>query len=141
MGGRDLGVLFATSKGIPTNVATLASHQNPPFSMSKKYHREVKPDLGTLQQKVVHCFNAYGHCNNGKPPRPKTETRTNIWHFYTNIKFLQYLNFLRLISCKKNCRSDLLSREPSTRVNRKKKIEGFKKHGIVMLYIFRCIIF
>ena len=71
MGGRDLRVLFTMSEGIPTSVATLPRHQDLPFSVSKKYHREVKPDLGTLQQEVVCRFNAYGYCNNGKPPRPK----------------------------------------------------------------------
>ena len=83
MGGRDLRVLFAMSEGIPTSIATLPRHQDPPFSMSKKYHREVKPDLGTLQQEVVRRFNAYGLSINGKQPRPKN------WNKDKCLAFLQ----------------------------------------------------
>ena len=100
MGGRDLRVLFAMSEGIPTNVATLPKHKDPPFCISKKYHREVKPDLGTLQQEVVRRYNAYGLSSNGKPLRPKNWNKDKCLAFlnehpipalahFSEIEFLQ----------------------------------------------------
>ena len=71
MGGRDVRVLFAMSEGILPHVAAIPRHKDPPFSLSKNYHREVKPDLGMLQQEVVRRHKAYGACKSGKVPRPK----------------------------------------------------------------------
>ena len=49
MGGRDLQVLFSMSLG-----TSLPSHDVPPFSIVKGYHKEIKPDAGTLQLEVQH---------------------------------------------------------------------------------------
>ena len=47
MGGHDLQVLFSMSLGM-----SLPSHDVSPFSIGKGYHKEIKPDAGTLQLKV-----------------------------------------------------------------------------------------
>ena len=52
-------------------ISGIPRHKDPPFCLSKNYHREVKPDLETLQQEVVSRHKAYGVCKNGKVPRPK----------------------------------------------------------------------
>lgn len=71
MGGHDLRVLFAMTEGIPPHVASVPRHNDPPFSLSKNYYREVKPDLGTLQQEMMRRHKTYGICKNGKVPHPK----------------------------------------------------------------------
>ena len=66
MGGCDLRVLFSMSLGM-----SLSSHDVPPFSIVKGYHKEIKQDAGTLQLEVLCQYDAYGSCLNGKPPCPK----------------------------------------------------------------------
>ena len=50
MGGKDLRVLFGMAIGCHTH--NLPDHNDPPFSKSKAYHSEVKPDSATLKLEV-----------------------------------------------------------------------------------------
>ena len=80
MGGRDVRVLFAMSIGME---GEFPQHDKPPFSTSKNCHKEVKPDLGTLQHEVVRWHNAYGIPDRNKAPRPKN------WNKAKCIEFLE----------------------------------------------------
>ena len=51
MGGKDLRILFGMAIGCHT--CNLPDHKDPPFSKSKAYHSEVKPDSATLKLEVV----------------------------------------------------------------------------------------
>ena len=51
MGGKDLCVLFAIAIGC--NSMDLPDHKEPPFSRSKTYHSEIKPDSATLNLEVT----------------------------------------------------------------------------------------
>ena len=51
MGGKDLRVLFAMAIGC--NSKDLPDHKEPPFSRSKTYHSEIKPDSATLKLEVT----------------------------------------------------------------------------------------
>ena len=51
MGGKDLRVLFAMAIGC--NSMDLPDHKEPPFSRSKTYHSEIKPDSATLKLEVT----------------------------------------------------------------------------------------
>ena len=51
MGGKDLQVLFGMAIGCHTH--NLPDHKDPPFSKSKAYHSEVKPDAATLKLEVA----------------------------------------------------------------------------------------
>ena len=51
MGGKDLRVLFGMAIGCHSH--NLPDHKDPPFSKSKAYHSEVKPDSATLKLEVV----------------------------------------------------------------------------------------
>ena len=51
MGGKDLRVLFAMAIGC--NLIDLPDHKEPPFSQSKTYHSEIKPDSATLKLEVT----------------------------------------------------------------------------------------
>ena len=79
MGGHDLQVLLSMSLG-----KSLTSHDVPPFSIAKGYHKEIKPDAGTLQLEVQHRYDAYGSCLNGKPPRPKNWSKKKCIEFLNN---------------------------------------------------------
>ena len=50
MGGKDLHVLFAMAIGCHSR--DILDHKEPPFSQSKVYHSEVKPDASTLNLKL-----------------------------------------------------------------------------------------
>ena len=66
MGGKDLRVLFGMAIGCHTR--NLPDHKDPPFSKSKAYHSEVKPDSATLKLEVVRRWKAY--TPTGHQPRP-----------------------------------------------------------------------
>ena len=66
MGGKDLRVLFAMAVGC--NSRELPDHKDPPFSQSKAYHSEVKPDAATLKLEVTRRYQAY--IRKGRQPRP-----------------------------------------------------------------------
>ena len=51
MGGKDLRDLF--SMAIGCNSMDLPDHKEPPFSRSKTYHSEIKPDSATLKLEVT----------------------------------------------------------------------------------------
>ena len=51
MGGKDLHVLFAMAIGC--NLMDLPDHKEPPFSRSKTYHSEIKPNSATLKLEVT----------------------------------------------------------------------------------------
>ena len=51
MGGKDLRVLFAMAIGCHSR--DIPDHKEPPFSQSKVYHSEVKPDVSTLKLEVT----------------------------------------------------------------------------------------
>ena len=57
MGGKDLCVLFAMAIGC--NSMDLPDHKEPPFSRSKTYHSEIKPDSATLKLEVTRQWKAY----------------------------------------------------------------------------------
>ena len=78
MGSHDLRVLFAMSLG-----TTLPTYDVPPFSITKGYHKEIKPDAGMLQMEVQHRYDAYGSCINGKAPCPKN---------WSKMKCMEFLN-------------------------------------------------
>ena len=60
---------------------TLPSHDVPPFSIVKGYHKEIKPDAGTLQMEVQCRYDAYGSCINGKTPHLKDWSKTKCMEF------------------------------------------------------------
>ena len=66
MGGKDLRLLFAMAVGC--NSRKLPDHNDPPFSKSKAYHSEVKPDTATLKLEVTQWYQAY--IRKGRQPRP-----------------------------------------------------------------------
>ena len=66
MGGKDLCVLFVMAIGC--NSRDIPDHKEPPFSQSKVYHSEVKPDVSTLKLEVTRCWKAY--TKSGRQPRP-----------------------------------------------------------------------
>ena len=68
MGGKDIRVLFAMTIGADESQKKLPKHTEAPFCHAKTYYKEVKPDLGTLQQEVIRRFKAYGF--KGREPRP-----------------------------------------------------------------------
>ena len=53
MGGKDVWVLFAMAIGC--HMRNLRSHKDPPFSKSKVYHTEIKPDAATLKLEITQC--------------------------------------------------------------------------------------
>ena len=57
MGGKDLHVLFAMAIGCHSR--DVPDHKEPPFSQSKVYHSEVKPDASTLKLEVTRRWKAY----------------------------------------------------------------------------------
>ena len=57
MGGKDLRVLFAMAIGC--NSMDQPDHKEPPFSQSKTYHSEIKPDSATLKLEVTRWWKAY----------------------------------------------------------------------------------
>ena len=57
MGGKDLRVLFAMAIGC--NSMDLPDHKEPPFSQSRTYHSEIKPDSTTLKLEVTRQWKAY----------------------------------------------------------------------------------
>ena len=66
MGGKDLRILFAMAIGCHSR--DIPDHKEPPFSQSKVYHSEVKPDASTLKLEVTRCWKAYK--TSGRQPRP-----------------------------------------------------------------------
>ena len=66
MGGKDLRVLFAMAIGCHSR--DIPDHKEPPFSQSKVYHSEVKPDASTLKLEVTRRWKAY--TKSGRQPRP-----------------------------------------------------------------------
>ena len=66
MGGKDLRVLFAMAIGCHSR--DIPDHKEPPFSQSKVYHSEVKPDASTLKLEVTRRWKAYK--TSGRQPRP-----------------------------------------------------------------------
>ena len=66
MGGKDVWVLFAMA--IRCNTRNLPSDKDPPFSKSKVYHTEIKPDAATLKLEISHRWKAYHF--SGRQPRP-----------------------------------------------------------------------
>ena len=66
MGGKDLCVLFAMAIGCHSR--DIPDHKEPPFSQSKVYHSEVKPDVSTLKLEVTRRWKAY--TKSGRQPRP-----------------------------------------------------------------------
>ena len=66
MGGKDLCVLFVMAIGCHSR--DIPDHKEPPFSQSKVYHSEVKPDASTLKLEVTQCWKAY--MKSRRQPRP-----------------------------------------------------------------------
>ena len=66
MGGKDVRVLFTMAIGC--NTRNLPSDKDPPFSKSKVYHTEIKPDAVTLKLEITQCWKAYHF--SGRQPRP-----------------------------------------------------------------------
>ena len=66
MGGKDVRVLFAMAIGC--HKRNLPSHKDPPFSKSKVYHREMKPDAATLKLEITRRWKAYHY--SGRQPCP-----------------------------------------------------------------------
>ena len=56
MGGKDLCILFAMAIGCHSR--DVLDHKEPPFSQSKVYHSEVKPDASTLKLEVTRHWKA-----------------------------------------------------------------------------------
>ena len=72
MGGKDLCVLFAMAIGC--NSMDLPDHKEPPFSRSKTYHSEIKPDSATLKLEVTQRWKAYKtSCRQLRPANWKME--------------------------------------------------------------------
>ena len=53
---------------LDANTRNLPSNKDPPFSKSKVYHTEIKPDAATLKLEITQHWKAY-HCS-GRQPRP-----------------------------------------------------------------------
>lgn len=94
MGGKDVRVLFAMSVGLDE---PMPKHTEPPFYHSKTYHKEVKPDLGTLQQEVTRRFKAYKF--QGRQPRPANWNKEKCMEYLAsnpipldNVSEIRYLN-------------------------------------------------
>ena len=68
MGGKDLCKLFAMAIGCHSR--DLLDHKEPPFSQSKVYHSEVKPNVSTHKLEVTRHWKAY--MKSGQQPRPST---------------------------------------------------------------------
>ena len=66
MGGKDVWVLFAMAIGC--NTRNLPSDKDPPFSKSKVYHTEIKPDAATLKLEITQRWKAYHF--SGRQPHP-----------------------------------------------------------------------
>ena len=66
MGGKDVRVLFAMAIGC--NTRNLPSDKDPPFSKSKVYHTEIKPDAATLKLEITRRWKAYHF--SGRQPHP-----------------------------------------------------------------------
>ena len=72
MGGKDLRVLFAMAIGC--NSMDLPDHKEPPFSRSKTYHSEIKPDSATLKLEVTRRWKVYEtSCRQPRPANWKME--------------------------------------------------------------------
>ena len=72
MGGKDLRVLFTMAIGC--NSMDLPDHKEPPFSRSKTYHSEIKPDSATLNLEVTRWWKAYKtSCRQPHPANWKME--------------------------------------------------------------------
>ena len=72
MGGKDLRVLFAMAIGC--NSMDQPDHKEPPFSRSKTYHSEIKPDSATLKLEVTRRWKAYKtSCRQPRPANWKME--------------------------------------------------------------------
>ena len=72
MGGKDLHVLFAMAIGC--NSMDLPDHKEPPFSRSKTYHSEIKPDSTTLKLEVTRRWKVYNmSCRQLRPANWKME--------------------------------------------------------------------
>ena len=72
MGGKDLRVLFTMAIGC--NLMDLPDHKEPPFSRSKTYHSEIKPDSATLKLEVTRRWKAYKmSCQQLRPANWKME--------------------------------------------------------------------
>ena len=66
MGGKDVWVLFAMAIGC--NMRKLPSHKDPPFSKSKVYHTEIKPNAATLKLEITRHWKAYHYSS--RQPHP-----------------------------------------------------------------------
>ena len=66
MDWKDVRVLFTMAIGC--NTRNLPSDKDPPFSMSKVYHTEIKPDAATLKLEITRRWKAYHF--SGRQPRP-----------------------------------------------------------------------
>ena len=76
MGGKDLRVLFTMAIGC--NSMDLPEHKEPPFSQSKTYHSEIKPDSATLKLEVTRWWKAYKtSCRQPHPANWKMERQLN----------------------------------------------------------------
>ena len=64
MGGKDVWVLIAMAIGC--HMRKLPSHKDPPFSKSKVYHTEIKPDAATLKLEITRHWKAY-HYSSRQP--------------------------------------------------------------------------
>ena len=72
MGGKDLRALFAMAIGC--NSMDLPDHKEPPFSRSKIYHSDIKPDSATLKLEVTRRWKAYKtSCRQPRPANWKME--------------------------------------------------------------------
>ena len=70
--GKDLHVLFTMAIGC--NSMDLPDHKEPPFSRSKTYHSEIKPDSTTLKLEVTRRWKAYKtSCRQPHPANWKME--------------------------------------------------------------------
>ena len=76
---------------------SLPSHDVPPFSIVKGYHKELEPDAGTLQLEVQCRYDAYGSCLNGKPPHPKNWSKKKCIEFLNDypVTNSEEITFLR----------------------------------------------
>ena len=77
---------------------TLPSHDVPPFFHCQKgYHKEIKPDTGTLQMEVQCRYDAYGSCLNGKVPCIKNWSKMKCMEFLNDfpVTIPQEITFLQ----------------------------------------------
>ena len=67
---------------------TLSSHDVPPFSIAKGYHKEIKPDVGVLQMEVQCRYDRIPSTTPGaEPPRDARESgsaRSHSTHLETS---------------------------------------------------------